>query len=96
MKDFISCVVEHARLRELGEDALYWVCAYANNQHELGADLGTDPRESSFYKAMQLAKGVVVVLDPKATPFTRIWCAFEVRLPRFSLQLNPDVTSCAI
>ena len=27
--DFIRCTVEHARVRELGEDACYWVCAYA-------------------------------------------------------------------
>ena len=26
---------------------------------------------------MQLCDGVVVVLDGKATPFTRIWCCFE-------------------
>ena len=26
---------------------------------------------------MQLAEGVLLVLDPNATPFTRIWCAFE-------------------
>ena len=27
--DFIKCTQEHARVRELGEDACYWVCAYA-------------------------------------------------------------------
>ena len=54
-----------------------WVCAYANNQFELGKDLSNDPRESSFFRAMQLAVGVLLVLDPEATPFTRIWCAFE-------------------
>ena len=50
---------------------------YANNQHELGQDIGSDPRNSSFYKAIQLSDGVLVVLDANATPFTRIWCAFE-------------------
>ena len=53
------------------------VCAYANNQHQLGKDIGNDPRESSFYQALALCDGVLVVLDAKATPFTRIWCAFE-------------------
>ena len=53
------------------------VCAYANNQHQLGKDIGNDPRESSFYQALVLCDGVLVVLDAKATPFTRIWCAFE-------------------
>ena len=27
--DFIKCTEEHARVRDLGEDACYWVCAYA-------------------------------------------------------------------
>ena len=53
------------------------VGAYANNQFELDEDLPDDPRQSSFFKAMQLAEGVLLVLDPEATPFTRIWCAFE-------------------
>ena len=53
------------------------MCAYANNQHQLGKDIGSDPRGSSFYQALLLCDGVLVVLDEKATPFTRIWCAFE-------------------
>ena len=54
-----------------------WVCAYANNQHDLGSEIPADPKETPFYKAMQLCDGVVVVLDGKATPFTRVWCCFE-------------------
>ena len=53
---------EHAKIRELvDDDATFWVCAYANRQHELGAGLSTDPRESSFFKAMKLAKGVLLI-----------------------------------
>ena len=33
-----------------------WVCAYANNQHDLGSEIPTDPKESAFFKAMQLAE----------------------------------------
>jgi len=53
------------------------VCAYANNQHELGTDIGADPRQSSFSKAMELSKGMLLILDDAATPFCRIWCLFE-------------------
>jgi len=74
---FIACVEEHARLRGLSDAHAYWVCAYANNQHELGKDLGTDPSNSSFMRAMENAEGVLLILDPDATPFTRIWCCFE-------------------
>ena len=58
-------------------DATYWICAYANNQHCVGEDIPADPKESSFYKAMQLCEGVLVILDKDATPFTRVWCCFE-------------------
>ncbi len=45
--------------------AKYWVCAYANRQHDLGADLGSDPSKSSFNVAMKMAGGVFLVIDPK-------------------------------
>ena len=54
-----------------------WVCAYANNQHELGADIDKDPRKTSFYKAMAQCVGVLLIRDANGTPFTRSWCCFE-------------------
>jgi len=74
---FIQCVEEHSRLRHLSETDAWWVCAYANNQHELGEDLAKDPRKTSFYRAMQISKGVLLILDEAATPFVRVWCCFE-------------------
>jgi len=75
--DFIMCVAQHQDLRFIDGEACYWVCAYANNQHELGVEVADDPKSSSFFKAMQLAIGVLLILDRSATPFTRIWCCFE-------------------
>ena len=57
--------------------APYWVCAYANNQWVLEDAISDNPRKTSFYKAMQLCHGVLLVLDSNATPFSRIWCCFE-------------------
>jgi len=76
IQDFVSCVEVHQALRETD---LYWICAYANRQHSLQDELVTDPSQTSFYKAMCLSKGVLIILDEvgPATPFTRIWCAFE-------------------
>ena len=67
--------------------------AYANRQHGLAGAIGSaDPKDTSFFKAMQIAKGngggVLLILDDciehggrgstgPATPFTRIWCSFE-------------------
>ena len=43
------------------DDRRYWVCAYANNQHDLEAEISEDPKETSFFKAMQLSEGVLIV-----------------------------------
>ncbi|CAE7510574.1 Igfals [Symbiodinium sp. CCMP2592] len=74
---FLRCLLRHAAVRDLRGDPAYWVCAYANNQHALGDAIPTDPRKSSFYLAMMLCRGVLLVLDAAATPFQRIWCCFE-------------------
>ena len=58
-------------------DATYWICAYANNQHDLSELDVKDPRDTPFFKAMQLCDGVLVILDKDAIVFTRIWCGFE-------------------
>ncbi|CAE8598376.1 unnamed protein product, partial [Polarella glacialis] len=69
--DFIKCCEKHAATHRLGAESAYWVCAYANRQHELGVDLGSDPMQSSFLKAMEVSEGVLLILDPEATPFQR-------------------------
>ena len=56
MKDFVKAVEYHARVRKLDSADAYWVCAYANNQHDLDADIPDDPKQSAFFKAMQLCK----------------------------------------
>ena len=40
-------------------------------------DIKKNPRSTSFFRAMQMSQGVLLVLDSCATPFERIWCAFE-------------------
>lgn len=86
VRDFIRCVSQHQELRcfnaSVRADAeksawAYWVCAYANRQHSLEAELSSDPKASSFFKALQLVEGMLIILDTNATPFTRLWCAFE-------------------
>ena len=54
-----------------------WICAYANNQHDLSELDVKDPRDTPFFKAMQLCDGVLVILDKDGIVFTRIWCGFE-------------------
>lgn len=75
--DFVMCIEEHMAVRSISDSCAYWICAYANNQHELGKDLGSDPMKSSFLKAMVKCDGLLLVLDSEATPFRRVWCCFE-------------------
>ncbi|CAL1159332.1 unnamed protein product [Cladocopium goreaui] len=80
---FTTCVKRHAEIRQLPGTSCYWVCAYANRQHALSQEVAADPRETSFFRALNLSEGVLLILDEAtessgpATPFTRIWCAFE-------------------
>jgi len=67
---FLTCLRRHSTLRELRVPA-YWVCAYANNQHALEEAISNNPRKTSFYKAMRLCRGVLLVLDTQATPYCR-------------------------
>ena len=39
-KNVLEQITGHAEVRGLPPETAYWVCAYANNQFELGADLG--------------------------------------------------------
>lgn len=92
VQKFVACVKAHVVLRGMLLDSKFWVCAYANKQHCLDQEFADDPRHTSFFKAMALSAGILLILDGKtehtgpATPFTRIWCAFEeyVALEYFS------------
>eukprot|EP00929_Paragymnodinium_shiwhaense_P121744 TRINITY_DN9411_c0_g2_i1.p1 TRINITY_DN9411_c0_g2~~TRINITY_DN9411_c0_g2_i1.p1 ORF type:complete len:752 (-),score=139.68 TRINITY_DN9411_c0_g2_i1:937-3192(-) len=83
VRQFVACVQQHVLLRGLRPNTAFWLCAYANRQHSIKQELSSDPRESSFFKAMSLSEGMLLILDAKgkstgpATPFTRIWCAYE-------------------
>mmetsp|Transcript_4057 Transcript_4057/g.5883 ORF Transcript_4057/g.5883 Transcript_4057/m.5883 type:complete len:641 (-) Transcript_4057:88-2010(-) len=62
-------------------DTPIWICAFANNQHELADAVTNNPADSSFAKAMAIAKHrVISIVDEKQTMFTRIWCVFELFL----------------
>ena len=76
---FYGCLEKHANLRCLTLDTAYWVCAYANNQHALQEEMNANPRKTSFYKAMQMCTGVLLILDhdDRATAIDRAWCCFE-------------------
>mmetsp|Transcript_97228 Transcript_97228/g.222779 ORF Transcript_97228/g.222779 Transcript_97228/m.222779 type:complete len:870 (+) Transcript_97228:3-2612(+) len=78
VSDFVECIATHAELRMLKDSSAYWVCAYANNQWDLGSEIASDPAKSSFRRAIDLSDGTLSIVDRGATVFSRIWCGFEV------------------
>ena len=60
---FLACLEQHALVRELSSSTFYWVCAYANNQHCVEEDIKSNPRSTSFYRAMQMSEGVLLVSE---------------------------------
>jgi len=80
MCSFVQCVQEHARLHHLPESSAIWASAYANNQHNLAGELSDGPSNSSFYKAMELSVGTLLIVDSEGRAYTRIWCGYEVIL----------------
>jgi len=66
-------------------DTPVWICAYANNQHELYADIPDDPSQTGFVKAMNRAGfRTISILDEKGDVFSRIWCVLELFFTLFS------------
>lgn len=63
-------LAKHVKVRGLSEDDPYWVCGYANNQHQIESEINisADPKKTSFYRAMRQSKGVLLCLDELATP----------------------------
>ena len=78
--DFVASICRHAFDRGLPDETSYWVCAYALNQHSLGLELGRNPMNAPFHKALKQCKGMVSVLDKDCICYSRIWCCFELSL----------------
>ena len=49
-----------------------------HNQHELASEIVDDLAQTSFARAMQIAKGTVSVVDGGGGCFERIWCVYEL------------------
>ncbi|CAK9014902.1 unnamed protein product [Durusdinium trenchii] len=93
VRSFVQCCRKHAELRRLEEGTGYWVCGYANRQHELGLDIADDVVATSFFAALKTSKGLLVILDEKATPFSRIWCDFELYAAIMNKAMELDIAA---
>jgi hypothetical protein len=85
--EFVQSILRHAMvqsplLKLSYKDIVYWCCAFANNQHDVKADMGTSLQDSSFYRVLESpgCKGTVMNLNQMATALQRIWCIYETHL----------------
>lgn len=55
-------------------DDLFKVCTFALRSQDRASEIGNTPlHQMPFFLAIKKAKGAVLVLDPQAVYFTRIW-----------------------
>jgi len=101
VNDFLRCVSKHAMSRGVAACASYWVCAYAIRQHSLQNEIGGDPKNSSFFKALQVAafRVLLILNEPRpglgpAVPFTRVWCTYEEAMCLDARNHTLDVACC--
>lgn len=69
----------HAEVHGLPPHTPYWICTFANNQHNL-EELQVAVEETPFWKAIgsDSCEGVVQLMDPDVTPLGRAWCVMEL------------------
>ena len=61
------------------EDTPLWICAFANNQHNLKSEITTNPADLVFAKAMKIANfRVISILDVNNQVHTRLRCEYEL------------------
>mmetsp|Transcript_47559 Transcript_47559/g.113051 ORF Transcript_47559/g.113051 Transcript_47559/m.113051 type:complete len:705 (-) Transcript_47559:33-2147(-) len=68
----------HSQERKVPSSSAYWMCTFANNQHDLG-ELSGNLDETPFIRVLRskTCRGTVALMDRDATPFRRIWCILE-------------------
>lgn len=69
----------HAQSHGLNEETAYWLCPFANNQHDL-TELGGEVMETPFARAIlhKDCTGTLVLCDGNASPMMRAWCILEL------------------
>jgi len=78
---FMECVKKQITTRALGFDVSYWIWAFACRQHQQVCEITGDPKKASFFKVLETCKyHMLLVLDPQAKSFKRVWCGFEAAL----------------
>eukprot|EP00931_Biecheleriopsis_adriatica_P027677 TRINITY_DN16601_c0_g1_i1.p1 TRINITY_DN16601_c0_g1~~TRINITY_DN16601_c0_g1_i1.p1 ORF type:complete len:707 (+),score=182.60 TRINITY_DN16601_c0_g1_i1:61-2181(+) len=94
MVNFVDCLKKHMSTRGLPLDSAYWIWAFACRPHQQQCEITDDPKKVPFFKALDNTKyHVLLVLDPQATAFKRIWCCYETSLCLDQARASIDVAT---
>eukprot|EP00930_Biecheleria_cincta_P097031 TRINITY_DN88778_c0_g1_i1.p1 TRINITY_DN88778_c0_g1~~TRINITY_DN88778_c0_g1_i1.p1 ORF type:complete len:652 (-),score=118.11 TRINITY_DN88778_c0_g1_i1:385-2301(-) len=68
----------HLVERQLPSATAYWICTFANNQHDL-SELASSLKETPFVKAIMSKEcaGTLAICDANVTTLRRVWCCLE-------------------
>jgi len=86
-----ACLRHPEGSRDLTTALAYWICTFALSQQDLDEPLPPEPKQFSFYRALLVCQGTVLLLDEgrpgegSSEVFKRTWCIFEVSMSTFSL-----------
>uniref|UniRef100_A0A7S2M8I7 Uncharacterized protein n=1 Tax=Zooxanthella nutricula TaxID=1333877 RepID=A0A7S2M8I7_9DINO len=87
LRETVVILAFHAEAREGAEaTCYYWICTFANNQHNL-SQLAGALEETPFFKVITAdsCRGTVAMVCGSAALFKRVWCLYESYL---SLELT--------
>jgi len=78
-RDTLSMLGFHAQSHALPATAPYWICTFANNQHNLEELDQRDLMQTPFARAIMslTCEGTVMLMNNTAEPFRRTWCTLE-------------------
>eukprot|EP00929_Paragymnodinium_shiwhaense_P048027 TRINITY_DN24348_c0_g1_i1.p1 TRINITY_DN24348_c0_g1~~TRINITY_DN24348_c0_g1_i1.p1 ORF type:complete len:1160 (-),score=239.75 TRINITY_DN24348_c0_g1_i1:122-3601(-) len=91
----------HLRHHGLDDSTPYWMCTFANNQHDLGELEEPNLFQTPFVMAImsETCRGTLMLMDDNATPFQRAWCTLEnfvtTTYGRGSMKQSPQLLEIA-
>lgn len=94
VRDMLECVQLQLRTRQLGEDTLFWIWAYAHQPDE--SFVPDVLHASDAFQALKKSSGILLPLGATSVPFSRTWCLLEVMLGVLELQIPLDIVAFAL
>jgi len=69
----------HSSAHDIPHHAPYWMCKFANNQHNLEELDERDLMKTPFARAImsETCQGTIMLMNETAEPFKRTWCTLE-------------------